>query len=89
MDTLMTGKIFDGYQKKNFTAKINHPGIVYVGAIEIQVVDVDKRVLLPPVDYVSTTSFRQQAIAVNNHSVKLQASPDLRFNFLPCLNIST
>jgi hypothetical protein len=72
MDTLMTGKIFDGYQKKNFTLEINHPGIVYVGTIEIQVINADKRILLPSVHYVSTASFRKQAIAVNSHSIKLQ-----------------
>jgi hypothetical protein len=89
MDTSVAGKMFDGYQEKNFTAEKYHPGIVYVGTIEIQVINADERILLPSVHYVSTASFRQQIAAIDNHSIKLQPSPDLRFNFLPCLNIST
>jgi hypothetical protein len=59
MDSSVTCKMFDGYQKKNFTAEKYHAGIVYVGTIEIQVINAYKRVVLPPVDYVSTTSFCQ------------------------------
>ena len=50
--------MFDGYQKKNFTAEINHPGVVYVGTIEIQVINADERVSLPSVHYVATALFR-------------------------------
>ena len=58
MDCSMACKMFDGYQKENFTLEINHSGIVYVGTIEIQVINADKRIMLPSVHYVSTASFR-------------------------------
>jgi hypothetical protein len=58
MYSLVACKMFDGYQKKNFTAEKYHPGIVYVGTIEIQVINADERVLLPSVHYVSIALFR-------------------------------
>jgi len=73
MDSSVAGKMLDGYQKKNFTLEINHTGIVYIGAIEIQVMDTDERILLPSVHYVSTTSFRQQITAIQNHLINTPA----------------
>jgi hypothetical protein len=73
MDTAATGKMLNSYQQQNPAIEFYDAGVEYIGTFKGQVADVDKRISLPAMNYITPCRPPKHSVTMSSHPKTCQS----------------